>query len=493
MKIMESYIQAPQVHAEAIKNPNMIGGAFVDLQGERVDQVQGLLEDTKKDCHAIVQLAIDLKQCDDLLQSEISGDSLEEFYKRIPESLKGLVELVYDLNNHPSIRLIEPLFYKKYYNNDGQNISLAIINNDYRAFLLSTPRFEDDNEIHLKIPFSDSKLDVLFRMRCEPKKYDEIVALFEFPVHKEQLFASLFTEIPPVLPEDRKYCGDDIRVRYFGHACILLETNEVSVLVDPIISYQYDTDIPRFTLTDLPETIDYVILTHNHQDHVVLETLLQLRHKIKHIVIPDNRKGFLADPSLKLILKHLGFMSLILLDEMETLSIPGGEIMGIPFLGEHADLNIQTKLSYYVNLKNRSFVFAVDSNNLENKLYEYLFDHLGAIDLIFIGMECEGAPLSWLYGPLFSKSPKRSIDNSRRLSGSNFEKAWHIVQQSKCKQAYVYAMGQEPWLNYIMPQVYTEKSLQIIESDRLLQSCSQNGIESERLYGKKEWIVRKGI
>jgi L-ascorbate metabolism protein UlaG (beta-lactamase superfamily) len=31
----------------------------------------------------------------------------------------------------------------------------------------------------------------------------------------------------------------------------------------------------------LPDVIDYVVLTHNHQDHVLLETLLQLRPFIR--------------------------------------------------------------------------------------------------------------------------------------------------------------------------------------------------------------------
>ena len=50
-----------------------------------------------------------------LLQTEAQGDSLESYYNKVPEMLKGLVELVYDLNNHPSIRLIESLLYFSLY------------------------------------------------------------------------------------------------------------------------------------------------------------------------------------------------------------------------------------------------------------------------------------------------------------------------------------------------------------------------------------------
>lgn len=36
----------------------------------------------------------------------------------------------------------------------------------------------------------------------------------------------------------------------------------------------------RFTFNDLPDRIDYVVISHNHQDHCSPEVLMQLRHKI---------------------------------------------------------------------------------------------------------------------------------------------------------------------------------------------------------------------
>ena len=34
LKIMDSYITAPQVHASAVKNPKMFGGPFIDYDGQ---------------------------------------------------------------------------------------------------------------------------------------------------------------------------------------------------------------------------------------------------------------------------------------------------------------------------------------------------------------------------------------------------------------------------------------------------------------------------
>ena len=60
-------------------------------------------------------------------------------------------------------------------------------------------------------------------------------------------------------------------------------------------------------------------------------------------------------------------------------------------------------------------------------------------------MECDGAPLTWVYGPLLGQRPTREMDESRRLNGSDFEQAVKIVQRFNFREVYVYAMSQEPW------------------------------------------------
>ena len=490
LKIMQSYIQNHQIHAQAVKDPKLLGGPFIDLEEKKVDEVKDLINQTKKDCENLIKLNDTFKELDRTLQTEGQGDSLEPLYNRIPAPLKGLVELVYDLNNNPSIRLIEPLIYKNYYSYQYQKIALSDMTSDFRKFVLSTPRLNQEDEVYLDIAFSDSKLDKLFKMKEEPQSLTKIQEMFEVPESKQRLFQSFFTTAIPSIPEDRNYQGDGVRLRYFGHACILVQTRSTSILFDPVISYPIqENEVPRYTFADLPDHIDYVIITHNHQDHLMFETLLQLRHKIRHIVFPSNQGGALGDPSIKLILKNTGFASLIELREMETINIEDGEIIALPFLGEHSDLNIQSKLSYCIHIKGKKFLFAADSNNLDPTLYEHIFDYIGAIDMLFLGMECDGAPLTWLYGPLLSSPLKRTQDRSRTLSGSNFEKAWSIVEKSNCKKAYVYAMGQEPWLNYVMALKYSIDSVQIIESNKFVQACREKGIESERLFGRKEWLI----
>ncbi len=59
-----------------------------------------------------------------------------------------------------------------------------------------------------------------------------------------------------------------------------------------------------------------------------------------------------------------------------------------------------------------------DSRIMELVLYRHIQQETGNLDVMFLGMECDGAPLSWLYGPLLTKKLSRDQDNSRRLAGS---------------------------------------------------------------------------
>jgi L-ascorbate metabolism protein UlaG (beta-lactamase superfamily) len=262
-------------------------------------------------------------------------------------------------------------------------------------------------------------------------------------------------------------------------------------LVDPVLSYSYESSISRYTFADLPEKVDYVLITHNDQDHILFETMLQLRHKVGTIVIPWGGTGSLLDPSLKLILRTIGFKNAIIeLAELEKLDTGCGFIQGLPFLGERGDLDIPTKFGYFINMERFSAVAVSDSCNVETKIYERAHAITGDADVLFVGMECEGAPLSWLYGPLLTSPVQRSMDESRQLNGSDFGQALALAQRFRIEEVYVYAMGQEPWITHISSVRYSAAPRPIIESDKLLRHCTENGLFADRLFGEKETCIQ---
>lgn len=488
LKIMNSYIQAPQIHAAAVLNPKMLGGPFMDYGGKRVDEVRKLRSETLERQAKSIELADAVKELDRMLKTHAKGYSLETLYEKVPEILKGYVELTYDLNNHPSFRIFESLLYKsEFYNKSSQSIALWITDNDERPFCLSTPRLDEPHVLHLDIPFDHPGIDVLSKMKREAGSVDEIAEILGVKEEDRALFDTFFTT--QKYPVYRKYKGDFVRMRYFGHACILIETKDVSILVDPLISYYgYESSVTHFSDVDLPDVIDYVLITHNHQDHILFETLLPLRHKIKNVIVPRTTTGTLQDPNLKLVFNQLGFRNVTEIDVMEEIKFDNCTVTGVPFTGEHSDLNIQAKTCYHIAIDKFTFLFVADSRIVEAKLYEHVHNSIGDVDVIFLGMECDGAPLSWLYGPLLTEELPRDKDQSRRLSGSNYEKGMHLVNIFNPKETYVYAMGQEPWLEFISTVRYTDESNPIIQSNRLVQECTVRGIIAERLFGEKELL-----
>lgn len=487
-KIMDSYINSPQIHANAVKNPKMLGGPFIDYGGKRVEEIRALRERIKRERPHLLELSAAISELDAMLREHAKGYSLHPLYEKVPEILRGYVELVYDLNHHPSFRLIEPLLYRsKYYDQSQQSLFLSTIQQDDRPFVLSTPRLESEGSVHLRWPFSDETIDWLFRLKTDPQPWSAIKETLHLTDEQDKVMQSFLTTEPP--PRYFPYTGQGVRWRYFGHACILIESNGVSMLFDPVLSYTYENNISRYTYLDLPETIDYVLITHNHQDHILFETLLQIRHRVKTFIVPRNSGGRLQDPSLKLLLENTGFKNVIELAELDEICDRNVHITGLPFFGEHADLDIQSKMAWLVRVGANKLLFVADSCNIEPRVYEHLHREVGDIDALFLGMECDGAPLSWLYGPLLTQRVERSMDESRRLSGSNCAQGMSIIDLMGCREVYVYAMGQEPWLSYISSIKYTPESRPIVESDRLVKQCRERGMVAERLFGEKEILI----
>jgi L-ascorbate metabolism protein UlaG (beta-lactamase superfamily) len=466
----------------------MRGGPFMDLGGGRIEEVKALQEKTKQDRAHMIKFVQAVKELDKMLATEAKGFGLEALYEKVPSLLKGYVELYYDRNNNANFRLFESLLYKsEFYNKESQSLALWITNNDHRPFCLSTPRLDQPDVLHLEIPFDHPGIDELAKMKRTPQTLGYIKAMLGISKEQEALFETFFTETPH--PAYDKYTGDKIRMRYFGHACILIETKDVSILADPLISYYgYRSDIEHFSDSDLPDVIDYVLITHNHQDHILFETLLPLRHKIKNIIVPRTKGGRLEDPELKLMFNSIGFDNVIEIDEMETIQFADSTITGIPFTGEHSDLNIQAKACHLVQIGQFKLLFMADSRIMEPKLYEHIQKQIGNVDVIFLGMECDGAPLTWLYGPLLTRKIPRDQDATRRLNGSDCSRGMALIDIFKPKEAYVYAMGQEPWVEFISSIKYTDESNPIIQSNKLVKLCHERGIIAERLYGEKELL-----
>ncbi len=489
LPVMQSFIQNPRVHVAATRDPKMFGGPFLSAAEGDVPQIRSLLEQTRARCADLIKLGRDFREFAAMLLANAKGFTLLEYYPKVPAPLRGAVELAYNVNNQAAIYILEELLHGGALELRGnEQICLTRVGETERPFFMSSPRISRSDDLNLDMPFDDERIDLLARLRTRPQPAGRIADALNLaaappPAQFDRFFARIAPRAAAV-----GYDADDVRVRYFCHACVLLQSKGISILIDPMFSFEQAEGGKKFTFYDLPDVIDYVVISHSHLDHFCPEMLLQIRHRVKHIVVPANNRGSVSDPSLKLMLRRLGYAEaqVTALPPFERIAFSDGEITGLPFPGEHAELDIQSKQSIKVSLSGRSFLFLVDSNAIEAQLYKRLAPLIGPIDVLFIGMECQGAPLSWTYGPLMTQTILRRDDKSRRLDGSDCERAARVVDAVACKQVFIYAMGHEPWVRFIVGMDFDPASYQVAEAEKFIAHCAGIGIPAERLYEFRE-------
>lgn len=487
VKTLSSYLANPELHVKACRNPKFIGGPFVDVPVERAGEIKELLERTEREQADNIEFAKALASFYGYLNKEAKGQSLESFYETTPEALRGYVELVYDYYSHPILRLLESLLYEsRYYKKSLQSLRIfQPARDDSRRFFLSTPRLLNEGEMDWRVPFESAQIDELFRLERRPQPLGYIREALGLSDDESTRLEPMLSQEP--LPPVEPWMEARPRLCYLGHACVLVQWNGISVMTDPWVGVMpKEGGIDRITYQHLPEKIDFALITHAHHDHFVPETLLRLRHRIECLVVPKTSGLFYADTSLKLLARRMGFKQVIEMDSLESIGLADGEIITVPFFGEHADL-AHGKSAYVIRAGNERILFAADSNCLDKRLYQHIRNVIGKIETVFLGMECVGAPLSWLYGALLPSRLEHSQDQSRRTKGSDSKAAMDLLEAIGGKRVYVYAMGNEPWFQYSMGLGLSEDSKQIKEANTLISKAREKGfVDARRPFGKFE-------
>lgn len=99
-------------------------------------------------------------------------------------------------------------------------------------------------------------------------------------------------EIPTVKTDLKNLPIDENVLVWFGHSSYFIQVDGVRFLIDPVFSGNASpvpntnksfkgTDI--YSTDDMPE-IDYLLITHDHYDHLDYPTIIKLKPKIKYVV-----------------------------------------------------------------------------------------------------------------------------------------------------------------------------------------------------------------
>ena len=447
---------------------------------DRLDELQTLLKNLKIERQSDWQAAGRIVAFEKKFMEQATGGSLSALYQELPEELQGMVELAYDSHNNPSLRLYEKMLYDdSRYDASQQSFRFFTRASDLEYLPARLP--SPETEIAVRVPFDDARMDRLFAMDLEPRPRGEVMDLLGLTSTKDPRLARLFTEQPVRKPEP--WTGASPRIRYLGHAGVLIEWRGISILVDPLVPSGAGGE-PRYSFSDLPARIDYVLITHGHDDHYELSSLLRLRHRIGCLLVP-RATGVLWDYSLRAMSHRIGFKHVIELDAFDSLTPgPDMELVSIPFHGEHGEL-FAAKTCWLVRLGAERMLFAADSNTFDPRTYESVRSLTGDIQTVFIGTCCSGQSVE-TYNPLlfgwFERGPQTAAltekFRTRLTDGADADGAWSIVKALKAKRVYIYALGWEPWLiGYTGPR----KEIFFTEARKVIERAYQSGFTDARV------------
>lgn len=128
-------------------------------------------------------------------------------------------------------------------------------------------------------------------------------ALTEGATYTQMIKELLFSKIEHTKPTDsipsekinlkKNNIADDFMV-WFGHSSYFMKINNQTFLIDPVLSKNasplYGTNTAfkgadKITPADLP-SIDFLILTHDHYDHLDYTSFKELKNKVSKIICP---------------------------------------------------------------------------------------------------------------------------------------------------------------------------------------------------------------
>ena len=124
--------------------------------------------------------------------------------------------------------------------------------------------------------------------------FSVLKAFFSKPKTTKPQFA-----LPAVKTDLHSFYSKKPAIIWFGHSSYLIHCDGINILVDPVLSgyaSPFSFSIKAFKGTDIYKPadmppIDWIILTHNHYDHLDIHTLQQLAGKTKAYILPSGVSG----------------------------------------------------------------------------------------------------------------------------------------------------------------------------------------------------------
>ena len=190
------------------------------------------------------------------------------------------------------------------------------------------------------------------------------------------------------------------RVTWLGHASFLITTSGVTILTDPFLSKHASpvswagprriVNLP-IPISKLP-SIDIVIISHNHYDHLDDKTVSELKNKNEiNVVVPLGLKSFFTER---------GYSKVTELDWGQSISVAGIDITAEPIVHDSArstlDHNETLWASWVIESLQKRILFIGDTG-YSKTIFNYIGDKYDSFDFAILPIGAyEPRELLWM-------------------------------------------------------------------------------------------------
>ena len=234
-------------------------------------------------------------------------------------------------------------------------------------------------------------------------KHSESVPKVDIPVQK--LLAEDFR------PDD----SNAFKFVRLGHSSILMQLNGKNWLLDPVFSKRVSpvqwTGPKRFheppiSIEELPE-IEGIVISHNHYDHLDYGSILKLKDRVSHILVPLGLSHILTDWGVEPEkITELDWWDSIKLSGIEFTATPSQHFSGRGLF----DTDKTLWSSWVIKSETASVYFSGDSGYFDG--FKTIGDKLGPFDYAF--MECGAYNKMWAGVHMM---PEESVQAFKDLNG----------------------------------------------------------------------------
>src|SRR5690606_15946655 len=155
----------------------------------------------------------------------------------------------------------------------------------------ASPEGERLTRIQSSPNFKDGKFENVTPTPQLTEGYSMFEVLYEF-IFKKTKWQRPINPLPSMKTDLHSLPPDENVLVWFGHSSYFMQVDGKKILVDPVFSGDASplpgfnkafpgTDI--YSVADMPD-IDYLIITHDHYDHLDYETMKELRPKVKKVL-----------------------------------------------------------------------------------------------------------------------------------------------------------------------------------------------------------------